>query len=594
MSLLADSLLVIARDWSGIYRILLMVLLGSAAIIFWIRAAGPEISGGSDYFVLGIAGALLPLLVTTVLASLLQVTTGTRISFSLAYTGILGIGLLILMISQLFGHPRWRPIQVERPLLIITFLVGSIFLRLAFIARLSVPQYFDGVLHYSISQELISNFRTSTLPDFAAFTGRYYHLGFHLLVASLSLVLHMEANQTILIFGQIILATIPLPMFFLIRQHTHDDAATLFGVLLAGWGWSMPAGAINWGKYPAATSILIIEFVLCTAVLLAKPAKRRWILWAILASGILAAVLIHTRSAVFLIITFGSLLAAKIWQRQSLQTRILSIGLLCAGLILITWRISSIPVLMPTFTPYRHSSMTLIVLFLIPFGLKKFPQLAFAGLLSILLLLGSLLISVTGFSPSHSTQTLLDRPFVEIILFLPLTLLGGIGLAGLPGNLKHPARIGRKELAMLAIFGMLSISLGNYNFYPTTCCKFYDQQDAVAFAWMDKNIPPDASVLIASSEAVIFETDQYSGDAGTDAGIWIAPLINRATISFPFQKDFNTTSTLFELCRLEPTYIYAGGLGQSFSRNELESRPEWYEMAVRLPKTALYRVIGCN
>jgi len=58
---------------------------------------------------------------------------------------------------------------------------------------------------------------------------------------------------------------------------------------------------------------------------------------------------------------------------------------------------------------------------------RKYPRLAFSALLTVALLTGGLFIPVPG-SPY---LTLLDRPLVEMLMFIPLAILGGLGCAGL-------------------------------------------------------------------------------------------------------------------------------------------------------------------
>ncbi len=41
-------------------------------------------------------------------------------------------------------------------------------------------------------------------------------------------------------------------------------------------------------------------------------------------------------------------------------------------------------------------------------------------------------------------------------------------------------------------------------------------------------------------------------------------------------------------------HIYAGGGKQSFDKERLVNRLDWYEILLRLPKTQIYRVVGCR
>jgi hypothetical protein len=146
---------------------------------------------------------------------------------------------------------------------------------------------------------------------------------------------------------------------------------------------------------------------------------------------------------------------------------------------------------------------------------------------------------------------------------------------------------------MLFLFGGFFVNLTQYNFYPSECCKLFGEQDAVAFDWMDRNLPPNVSILTAAFEAVVFESNQPAGYAGSDAGIWILPLIRRNVLSVPYQTDFSTQGALDEICTGAARYVYAGETAQSFNNKQFDERPEWFERIYSLSKIRVYKVIGC-
>jgi hypothetical protein len=125
--------------------------------------------------------------------------------------------------------------------------------------------------------------------------------------------------ESILILGQMIVAVIPLSIFPIIKQETQSNTAGLFAVLLAAFGWYMPAYAVNWGKYPALTSLPLITFVISLAYLsllykdVLSRRKRLWLI-AILLSGILITGMVHSRSLVILGITAFAWMTVTGWQ----------------------------------------------------------------------------------------------------------------------------------------------------------------------------------------------------------------------------------------------------------------------------------------
>jgi hypothetical protein len=184
-------------------------------------------------------------------------------------------------------------------------------------------------------------------------------------------------------------------------------------------------------------------------------------------------------------------------------------------------------------------------------------------------------------------------------LFLPLACLGGLGYAGMLQILPRITFLqGARQkwigvLLALALFGAVSINFTRYRFSPAECCTFYGPEEAHAMAWMGKNLPPEAKVLIAASEAAVFEHNPSGQYAGSDAGIWITPLIHRQSLPYPYQADFRSEDLHNELCQNGVTHVYIGGKGASFNAAQLNDLPGWYQLQLGLPKNRVYRLAGC-
>jgi len=199
--------------------------------------------------------------------------------------------------------------------------------------------------------------------------------------------------------------------------------------------------------------------------------------------------------------------------------------------------------------------------------------------------------------PGYIDLTLLDRPFVEMILFLPLSLLGGLGLAGLNSRLQNTQAgiaFAWKKYISLFFMGIILINASfKYEVYPSGCCSLVGRDDLVAIDWMDKNLPADAHILTSSTEMRVMATDSFQGTVGSDAGIWVSPLTNRATIPLPYFSDFSQQTTLDSLCSLGVTHIYVGETGLTFDNAKITPHPDWYQVLLSMPKAKVYQVIGC-
>jgi hypothetical protein len=600
MEIIAKSLLVLAKEWSSILGILGILLLGSGMIIPWAKVLFGDTLTLGDFISLGIGAGWLALFPAILLIIFFRFILGVQVNFI-----ALCAGSLIVSGSISYWMRGWqgiRSVYWMPVLMLLAIFTLSILTRLAFISELIMPPYFDSALHYSIIQSLITNFKTSTFPNFGSFVGGYYHLGFHVLAAALSLSLGMEIKDIILILGQIILAIIPLPLFFIIKRETNLMAPALFATVLAGWGWSLPAHAINWGKYPALASILSFEMVICGIYLVAPTAKQwRWLMVCLVGLSALISTFIHTRSSILIGFAILSSLIAYAWSKSNHLVRLFSFALLAAALTILVFITRTKPALNMAFEPYKAGGLwvTLLTLSLLPFALKEFPRAAFTALFFLLCAWGSLFISVVPFLPVYDVQTLLDRPYVEMILFLPLAFLGGLGYAGMIETLHgfEFLKITRQKwtsaaLALL-LFGAIGANASRYNFLPSDCCNFFGQDDAAALDWMNKSLPPSANVLIAASQAAVFENTPSIQFAGSDSGIWVTPLIHRISTPFPYYTDFEQPETLDKLCKNGITYIYIGEKGAHFNQTQLDNHPDWYENLLQLSNVQVYKLAGC-
>jgi hypothetical protein len=485
------------------------------------------------------------------------------------------------------------------------FFVVSVPLRLAFLKHAFVPSYFDSVEHYRVIKELVTALETSTLLETVpALTPGYYHLGFHFLASLLTLGLHTDPIDVILVLGQVVLAALPIPVFYLIQRETHSDAAAFFSMLLAGFGWYMPGFAVNWGKYPALAGLLVLELVLSIAYGIdrKKSGPNQLALAGFLLLGIIVSTLFHTRTLAVIAISVASWLVAGKLSTLPKTFQHLCMGILLTGILVLGKLIQAEPLLNLTLAPYLGDGLpvTIAVLALSPFALVKSPRSFYFSLLFILLVLAALFVPVNIRYPGLENQTVLDRPFVEIVLYLPLSILGGLGFAGLLQKINNIRAIPEKTrsyvraLIAILLVGFAGLILTTrYDFYPSDCCNFVKYDDTVALDWLDRNLPPEAHILIAATQLNVLPAGPSASLVGTDAGIWIPALTGRTVSLAPFDIDFRSTGTLEQLCQKQVGYVYVGGTGQIFNTAQLSEKADWYQRVLFLPNAQLYQLTQC-
>ena len=597
MKVLLDGLSVLADHWRLLPVILSIMLLGQLLVWAVLKKILGDKLTSEEYFSLGIGGWMVPVS----LASLLWFLWG-MIQAPQSSAFILFILLAILTVTLFFRIGKQAQ-QDSRAIIFILLAVFGIsaFLRLVFASEVLLPSYFDSAEHYRIIKDLMGN---QEMESFEWPTTNYYHLGFHLLAAFISSLTHAEITSSMLILGQMILAATPLSIFFILQHETRSNSAGIFAVLLAGFGWYMPAYAVNWGKYPALASLALIQFVVSMAYLAIQskhtlPSSKRWALHAMLGSGLLLSGFIHSRSLVIFGIAVLAWITSTRWQKLTNLPRYFVFFIIILGILLEIIFIQSQDIFKPLFDPYIPKGwlVTSIVLFLSIFALKTYPHLAFVSIVAILLFLGCLFIPVEGFLPGYGDLTLLDRPFVEMLLYLPLSLLGGLGLAGLQQTLLNAGNfqlLWGKYIGVLFIGLVLMNAFTQYELYPSDCCDIAGPDDLVAIDWMDKNLPLDAQILISSTELRVLASDSFQGYNASDAGAWITPLISRPTIPLPYNSDLGQPAIFDTLCIMKIDYIYVGETGQTFDASQLRAHPNWYKSLLTMPRAGLYQIVGCN
>jgi hypothetical protein len=364
----------------------------------------------------------------------------------------------------------------------------------------------------------------------------------------------------------------------------------------------MPAHAANWGKYPALTSLALLPFVLSLAYVFiqyraALPLQKRRQQFATLGLSILILTLLHSRALIILSILFLSW-GIAVWQRRlSLPIRTF---LFVVVLGVLAWQIFYIQkqaVLTPLLDPYLNKGIwiTMPVLLLSIVALKEYSPVVFACLFSGTLLFAALFVPVQ--LPGYGALSLLDRPLVEMILYLPLAVLGGVGLAALEKSLALLSswKFLRMEYIHVCIMGLIVIhAFAAYDFYPSDCCALVGQDDLAVLHWMRDHLPGDVQIGISVTELDVLPSEAFEAYNGADAGIWITPLIDRGTIPLVHSSDFGQQAVRDVLCQSRVTHLYVGKLGQSFDPARLREHPAWYKLLFSGEKAGVYEVIGCR
>jgi hypothetical protein len=192
--------------------------------------------------------------------------------------------------------------------------------------------------------------------------------------------------------------------------------------------------------------------------------------------------------------------------------------------------------------------------------------------------------------------TVLNEQFVEMVLYMPLALLGGAGFAGLLSRLQRRSggtHFGawtspKFAVAVAGLGAAALIALASLGAYPNACCNFVTEDDRHALEWIRTETPADSLVLVAGFK----EGGQFFG---TDAGIWVQALSERDSNRMAFDTDWAVTGEIERLCRDEAAevYVYAGGGPYSFDEAGLAAQA-WAAPTFAWGRTTVYKVGDCG
>lgn len=492
------------------------------------------------------------------------------------------------------GHfPTLPPLSVSS--LLIILLIATI--RLAFLKQLEFPLYYDSAEHY----QTIASLQNPTVPQRGSCgfetldPSCYYHLGFHSLVVVMSQQVGdgFSIAQLMLGLGHVFLLLFILSLYLLVRRPGNNRLNSgMITVIFAGLGWTMPAFAVNWGKYPAIASLAVSPLVVYWIVASLTPKVnfdgKRIISFCILSLGM---ALLHSRSIIYL---FCALCAfAVIYYFRNKITQADSLFFLYDE-ILIIWIISILnPDFQEAILRYFQGTdliLTLLAVFLGAYALQtrhKHMVLAIFAFIIFIAIFSSM--PTPNFLGNHTGGYFLDRPFVQISLFAPLAILAGIGGADIINDflLRIPAERKRQWIAQLTLITLAITAVcirPPASYRPDPCCIYMRVDDQFVIGWLANNVPKQALVLIAA------DTSSPNVKTPTDAGVWITPLTGIKTEKLDLEYTFSTPEDFENLCRADVAYIFASAVNTSFSIAEIEKRKEFYIPTIILPDTRLYQV----
>lgn len=476
--------------------------------------------------------------------------------------------------------------------------IGLILLaRFAFLRELEYPLYNDAAVHYQIIENLqdSSHSHQAVNKGKALNFGRYYHLGFHSMVAVLD-AQWGASNQLarwILACGHVFLAFLILNMGILSSRIFNIGYAGIVTTLLVGLGWTMPAFAVNWGKYPAIASLAVLPLAMYWMIDVFYPSgNSKRFSYLLFGASALCAVLLHSRSFVLLACGAATLLTLRVIENRLLRNQMLVFCWVEIGLFLLIAHFH--PNLGEGFSPYIQGIdlvITLSAVVFLFFVVRQNTRVAI-GLLTFMLYLSvESILPIPDVLASRTGAYLLDRPFLQIFLFAPLSLFAGGGFSYLMAKwfsrsfwLVLRSQVIKGGIILSTVLAILLRPVSDFK--PNPCCVYMTIDDIFLIGWMKDNLPTGNRILVSTDSDINTRFVQVA----TDAGAWIHPLTELETIKYDYRTDFSDAVLHRMLCKEEIQYIYVSAVNTGFSVNQIENFKHYYSPMIVLPDARLYSV----
>jgi hypothetical protein len=554
----SDLQRVLANFWLALPLILVLTLPGWL-LSKWAGKRGPLNHPGLDWggraaMAIGLSLAVIPIAMLWTSAAGLRWQRTATIVFSIA--------MVLLSLWYFRGFYRqWvstrkKDYRVKPQTVALAFIfVVAAGVRLAMVRDMAAPAWVDSVHHATITQLIIEQggFPTTYSPSIPTSTANY-HPGFHSALAAFFWLSGLDLSDAMLLLGQVLNALCVFAVYLLTYVFTGSPVAGLGAALITGLFTPMPAYYTSWGRYTQLAGLLILPAAMFLVKLIIEG-QRSWKIYLLAGLACAGLFLTHYRVAGFL----GCLILAYwlTWVLKSSEERAwrsnvaMSIARMAGiGLIAILFALPWLPntissLLIPRLTTfagrpaffgdfawgYLTPAYGKGALVLAGLGLAWAILRARQTALTILLWVGFLLVLANLAALNLPGGSFVNNSSVEIMLFMPISLLGGFFLANAVqiGARITPRRGLPLYRATIVLGGAILVIAGARVLLPilNPITMLYREADTPALAWIGENVPPGETIAI---NPFLWGYGLY---AGSDGGFWITPSAGRNTMPPP-------------------------------------------------------------
>jgi len=466
----------------------------------------------------------------------------------------------LAMTSDLRSRPDWTSLA-----LVGIFLI-ALAVRLIMVRDLAASPWVDSVHHALITRLILDQGAfPNTYAPYINIETASYHAGFHSVLATFIWISGLDLRTAMLLFGQVLNALSVFAVYAFTTSLVQSRRAGVIAALITAVISPMPAYYTSWGRYTQLAGVLILPgaFLLIKTLLDSRfdpeeRASRRtnWLLMFLAGIACGGLFLTHYRVIAFLallLITYlpfhlaSSAHPKAFWKNLRTDSGWLGGVALGAILLALPWWPSTLSTLfIPKLEEWSVVKSSLFSDFSWGFlttALGKYA-IGFAGLglvwsilqkrgFSLIMLIWTVLLFILANLAAFNLPGggFVNNTSVEIILFMPLSALGGYFLSqlltGWTSFIPHRWLMG--YYGALGVLGLVFALIGAQNLLPilNPITFLFRQADQPAMTWIEENVPSEQTFLINPFAW------GYGLYAGNDGGFWISSLTRHETIPPP-------------------------------------------------------------
>ena len=451
---------------------------------------------------------------------------------------------------------KWH---IEHTFVVLLLLVG-LAVRLLAIRDIVFPPWVDSVRHGLITAVMSQSGQTIPQTGYTPYLpiDRFpYHFGFHTISSSLRLLSGLEIPRLLLGLGQLLNGLLPLTVYAGGWLLTRQRRAGLLAAFFVAIPLFFPAYYATWGRYTQLTAMLLMPILLGFTWRLLRGAKawrNIWWLVSLLAVGLF---LVHFRVFVFYV-PFAGL----VWLLSRGRNGRFLWASAGASLLLLIPQLyyllqnsnpgAALAARLPNYTAFPTAYYTAGwdrlflwlaggVLLLVLFGWLWKRRGWTAVPLTLALWAGIVLLMLSGDYLGFAALPLVNLNSYYITTFLPLALLLGSVGSQFWGWLRRQATPIFAAGLLIIVVGGTGVTLFGIQQQITILNEqtiLAQPADAEALAWLDDNLPANATFAVNSW---LWLVNAWSSQ---DGGAWIVPLTKRQSSTPP--ADYTYSRNLAE------------------------------------------------